>query len=91
MFQKVQEIVSVLIGLRKIIVMFALIVIGVIFRFNSYIDGQQFVDLLKGTVLGFFAANASEHVKTMVTSYVNSKGQTVKEVDSEAGDESNAK
>ena len=86
MFAKVQEIVGVLLGLRKFIVMLTLILIGIIFRTKGLISGDNLVDLLKGTAIAFMASNSVEHIKTAITNYVNSKGQTVQETVSEAGD-----
>jgi len=92
MFQKIQEITSVILGLRKFLIMAALISIAVVFRLHDYLDGAQFTDLLKATTLGFLASNSMEHLKMAVTSYADSKsGKQVQETDSSVGDDSNAK
>ena len=75
-------------GLRKTLVMGALIAIGVWFRLKGYMSGDNVTDLLKGTALGFFAANGIEHVGTTIKEYINSKGQ---KVDQETVDVSEAK
>ncbi len=86
MFAKVQEIVSVLLGLRKFIVMMALILIGIIFRIKGFLDGGQMVDLLKSTAIAFMASNSVERVGETIKHYVDAKGQTVQETESVAGD-----
>ena len=91
MFDKIQKIVGVLLGLRKFIVMLCLIAIGVVFRVRGYISGDNFVDMLKATTVSFFASNSIEHMKQAITSYINSKGQTVSEKVEEVGDNSDAK
>lgn len=92
MFKKIQEIVSVILGLRKFIVMLALILIAVIFRVKNLVNGSEMVDLLKATAIAFMASNSVEHLKTMVTSYVDAlSGKKVVEEDSSVGDDSDAK
>ena len=53
-------------GFRKFIIMFILIIVSIIFRVLNYVDGAQFVDLLKGAVIAFFTANIGEHVINLV-------------------------
>ena len=87
MFQKVQEIMSVILGLRKLVIMLALILIAIVFREKALIDGGQLVDLLKTTTLAFFGSNSVEHIKSAISSYMDTKtGKEVKEVDSTVGD-----
>lgn len=83
----IQEIISILLGLRKFMVMGMLVIIAVVFRIYNYLDGSQFVELLKSTTLAFFATNSVEHVKNMVSTYMDSKtGKEVKETETEIGD-----
>jgi predicted Co/Zn/Cd cation transporter (cation efflux family) len=86
MKEKIVEIVNIVLGLRKLMVMLLLFTLGVIFRLHNLIDGGQLVDLLKNTALGFFAANGCEHFSTAIKDYVNSKGQKVEEEVVEAKD-----
>lgn len=76
MRQKLAEFLNVFFGLRKTIVMFTLIVIGILFRLYGLLSGAEFVDLLKSTTLGFFSANMIEHLTTTVKTYFDSKTQT---------------
>lgn len=89
MGDKISEFFNIFVGLRKTIAWFSLIAIAVIFRLKGYINGAQFVDLSKGTFLGFVAGNMSEHVATTVKEFLNSKGQKVKQVDTSIQDGSN--
>ena len=89
MRQKIAEIINIIFGFRKFILMLALFFIGIIFRIKGLIDGGQFVDMLKSTSIGFFAANGLEHLTTTVKEYVNSKGQKVAEVDTDVGGTTN--
>lgn len=75
MKQKVAELINIIFGFRKFLLMLALFAIGIIFRVKDYIDGNQFVDLLKSTTISFFAANGVEHVVTTVKS-VMGKSET---------------
>jgi hypothetical protein len=43
-----------------------LVVVGIVFRINGLLTGIEFVALLKGTAVAFFASNAVEHVKSVI-------------------------
>lgn len=64
---------NIFVGIRKSLVMIAVLVIATLFRLKGYVDGGQFVDLCKATVLGFFGANGVEHFTAMVKSHLDSK------------------
>jgi len=64
----VTELVGIFLGYRKLTVMLCLFVVAVLFRVEGLIDGGQFVDLLKGTVLGYFGGNAVEHFSAVTSS-----------------------
>jgi len=53
-------------GFRKWTVMILVLLVAVVFRIVDYVDGAQFVDLLKGTVIAFFTANVGEHVVNVI-------------------------
>jgi hypothetical protein len=72
---KVAEFLNVFFGFRKTIVMLLLVLIGIVFRLENFINGSEFVDLLKNTVIAFFASNSIEHFTSMAKSYMDSKGQ----------------
>jgi hypothetical protein len=80
MRQKVVDIVNIFFGMRKLIAWFALFLVAIVFRVLTYIDGAQFVDLMKSTFLGFVAGNSTEHLMTTIKEYVNSKGQPIQAV-----------
>jgi hypothetical protein len=86
MTQKLADFIAIFLGLRKLIVMFCLILIGVIFRLKGLIDGNQLVALLQSTTIAFFAANSVERVGDTVKHYVDSKGQQVTEQEAVVGD-----
>lgn len=79
MTQYIINFLNTLQGLRKTMVMLSLILLAAVFRIKGYIDGNNMVDLLKGTVIAFFSANGLEHITTTVKEYVNSKGKKVEE------------
>jgi len=64
-------------GFRKFILMLALFLVGILFRFYGYLSGAEFVDLLKATTISFFAANSGEHILTTIQAHLNSKGSAV--------------
>jgi len=83
MFKKIDEIVEILLGLRKFIVMSSLILIGVIFRIKGYLAGEEFVELLKATSIAFMTSNSIEHIGETIRSYIDAKGNKVEEVTTE--------
>lgn len=75
MRQKLQELIDVIFGMRKFIAWVALFLVGIIFRLTGYVDGAQFVDLIKSTFLAFAAANGVEHLMGVAKDYVNVKSR----------------
>ena len=72
-------------GLRKSIVMLALIAIASVFRVKGLIDPENFSSLLKATVVSYFGSNSIEHFSTMVKTHLESKAGMLKapvEIDS---------
>ena len=88
MTQKIVDFLNVFQGLRKTVVMLALIIITVIFRIKGLIAPDNFEGLLKATVVSYFGSNSIEHFTTMVKAHLDSKGQTktVTEIDSDTQD-----
>src|ERR1044072_7955616 len=73
MKQKIAEIINVIFGFRKFLLMLLVFLIAVIFRVGNLINGSEMVDLLKSTTLVFMGANGVEHVVVAVKNYVPSK------------------
>jgi hypothetical protein len=69
-------------GLRKTIVMLLLMIIGVSFRVKGLLNGNEFVDLFKVTVVSYFGANSVEHFSSMVEAHLKSKS-TVAVIDND--------
>jgi hypothetical protein len=75
MRQKIAEIINVIFGFRKFLLMLLVFVIGVVFRLANLINGSEMVDLLKSTTLAFMGANGVEHIVTAAKDYMSSKSQ----------------
>lgn len=86
MGQKLADFLAVFLGVRKTLVMFILILIGVVFRIRGLINGDQLVTLLQSTTVAFFAANSIEHVGETIRHYINTKGEQVTEKEAVVGD-----
>jgi len=86
MTQKLSDFIAIFLGVRKTLIMFALLLIGIVFRIKGLINGDQLVSLLQGTTVAFFAANSIEHVGETIKHYVNSKGEQVTEEEAVVGD-----
>lgn len=71
---------NVFVGLRKSIVMILLMIIGVIFRVKGFLDGAQFVDLFKATVISYFGANSVEHFSSMIKDHLADKNGLMKKI-----------
>lgn len=86
MKQELADFIAIFLGLRKTLVMLMLLAIGIIFRIENLIDGNQLVALLQSTTIAFFAANWVEHVGETIKHYINAKGQQVTENEAVVGD-----
>jgi hypothetical protein len=84
--QNIVDFLSVFVNMRKMIVMMLLIAVGITFRLTNLVNGQEFVDLLKNTVVAFFASNSIEHVGLTLRTMLNNKGKTVEKLVPEATD-----
>lgn len=73
MKQKIAEWLNVVFGMRKFIAWFGLFVIGIVFRLKGYVDGAQFIDLMKSTFAGFVAGNTVEHLVSFGKDFVASR------------------
>lgn len=71
---KEEDMFDFLLGYRKTLAWFSLFGISILFRLKGYIDGGQFVDLVKGTFLGFITGNLGEHLGNLGQAYFNNKG-----------------
>jgi hypothetical protein len=74
---------NALTGLRKTIVMFALLVVSCIFRVKGYIGPDNWEGVLKACICAYFASNACEHYSAMVKERIlaNGKKEEVTEID----------
>lgn len=73
MKQKIAELINVIFGMRKFILMLMLYLVGIIFRIKGLLDGAEMVDLFKATTIAFMSANGIEHLVEGVKSF-NQKG-----------------
>lgn len=60
-------------GFRKFSVIVLLLITAVIFRITEQINGAEFVDLMKGTVVAYMAFNGIEHMSKSVIEFVKGK------------------
>lgn len=70
---KLIDFVALLSGFRKFTIMMLLIIVGSTFRVMGYINGLEFVDLLKGAAVAFFAINGIEHMTGAVQEWIKTK------------------
>lgn len=68
-----------LIGSRKFIVMLSIILSGIIFRCINFINGSEFVDLLKVTGAAFFAANVGSNLIGAIKDKAKEKLEEIKD------------
>lgn len=69
MKQKIAEIINIIFGFRKFLLMLMLYLIGIVFRIKGFVNGAEMVDLFKTTTLAFMGANGVEHIVTCVKEY----------------------
>lgn len=66
MKKKMAELLNVIFGFRKFILMLILYTVGIVFRINDLLSGKEMVDLFTGTTIAFFSANGVEHIVNCV-------------------------
>lgn len=76
MQRKIAELLNVIFGFRKFLLMLMLFAVGIGFRTHNLIDGAEFVQLLTSTTIAFFGANGIEHIVNCVNNYNNGKNAT---------------
>ena len=87
MKQKLADFFNLLFGFRKLIAWLSLFLVAIAFRLKGYVDGGQFVDLVKATFLGFVAGNGTEHLVSVAKEYINAKGKVVAAAPAPQGDD----
>lgn len=73
MKQKLLDLLNIVAGLRKTIVMVLVMAICVGFRIVNKMSGENIVELLKATIIAYFSANGVEHFTSMVKERMISK------------------
>jgi hypothetical protein len=73
MRQKIADIINIIFGFRKFLLMLAIYLIAIAFRIENLINGTEMVELLKSTTIAFMSANGVEHVVGAVKDYMSSK------------------
>jgi len=66
MKQRLAELINVIFGFRKFLILLAIFIIGVVFRLKGLVSGGEMVDLFKATTLAFMGANGVEHIVNCV-------------------------
>lgn len=79
MRERLVELLDVIQGFRKFIIMLLLIVIGIVFRLENLLTGTDFVNLLQGTAVAFMASNAVEHIGSTIKEWMSNQGSADKQ------------
>jgi uncharacterized membrane protein len=77
MKQKIAELINVIFGFRKFILMMILYIVGIVFRILGLLSGAEMVDLFKATTIAFMGANGVEHLVTGVKAVMAGRGVPV--------------
>lgn len=84
MVQYIIDFINVFQGLRKTVVMLAVLIVTCVFRIKGYIGPDNMEGILKATVVSFFASNGLEHYTSMIKERLlaNGKKEEMTEIDS---------
>lgn len=74
MKKKLAELINIVFGFRKFLLMLLVYLLGVIFRLKDLINGAEMVDLFKTTTIAFMSANGVEHIIDGVKSAMGKGG-----------------
>lgn len=78
MTEKAANFFNLMYSFRGLITWSAVFIVAIIFRIDKRIDGDQFVNLVKGTFIAFSAIHASEGISTTIKEYLNAAGKVIK-------------
>lgn len=73
MKKKLAEIINIIFGFRKFLLMLFVMLIAVIFRVKELVNGAEMVDLIKTCAIAFMAANGVEHVVGAAQTHMTQK------------------
>jgi hypothetical protein len=73
MKQKIAELINVVFGFRKFLILLVLYAIAIIFRIKGLINGAEMVQLIEPTTIAFIGANGVEHVVSAVKDHYAAK------------------
>lgn len=73
MKQRLAELVNIIFGFRKFLILLALYLIAIIFRVNGLISGDEMVRLIEPTTIAFLGANGVEHIVSAVKDHYAAK------------------
>lgn len=73
MKQKIAELINILFGFRKFLILLILYVIAIIFRVKGFINGDEMVRLIEPTTIAFIGANGVEHIVSAVKDHYAAK------------------
>ena len=75
MANKLIDFLGIFIGFRKFFVMTLIIVISLILLIFKILTGSEWVDLMKSTLIAFFASNGIENFTAAAKSWLSNKTQ----------------
>lgn len=73
MKQRIAELVNIIFGFRKFLILLALYLISIIFRVKGLISGDELVRLIEPTTIAFLGANGVEHIVSAVKDHYSAK------------------
>lgn len=76
MDQNERDIAQLTFGFRDLIMMFLLFVVAIVFTTKGYLTGANFTDLMKTTMISFFATKGWEHASLTARQYFNGNSNT---------------
>lgn len=77
MKQRLAELINVLFGFRKFLILLIVYLIAVVFRVHNLINGDELVRLMEPTTIAFIGANGVEHIVGAVKDHYASKAVLV--------------
>lgn len=70
MKEKLAEFLITIQGFRKFIVALLVILVSIVFRTKSLLNGVEFVDLVKAVTLGFLGTNSVEGITAVIKDHL---------------------
>jgi hypothetical protein len=78
MTQQISDFIEILGDTNKTFVMVAIMALGVFFRVKGYVNGTEWTDLMRATIVSFFGTATMVHMTGVIKDHLAAKVEAMK-------------